>query len=293
MVREMVRRSVRAEEKKREREVKRKEKNRRKRERWNKNRRARREETEVKKVVGEAAVGEVPIPPAAPKGPIEPAPCSQSELAGMLKRVEELEAGVQRRNDEGFSHGVQTMVERSEKVWEERTKWERFQHNAEMEEVKREVGDLREKLENKMGYRGHDKTEYGRTKYIPNKMDKWYNNRSNNNRYHSNNRYGNNNGNNNNNHRHYKHRPAPRQYNQSAIQGRELVPSGSDLQPSNQSVTGSMGNSVTSLTRRTSHSPIRAPMSVVALARSSDASKTDFRVQERGVTRVTETLTRE
>jgi hypothetical protein len=58
--------------------VKRKEKNRRKRERWNKNRKARKEETEVKKVVGGAAVtvGEVSIPPAAPSGPIEPAPCS-------------------------------------------------------------------------------------------------------------------------------------------------------------------------------------------------------------------------
>jgi hypothetical protein len=73
----------------------------------------------VKKVVGGAAVEEVLVPPAAPSSPIVPAPCSQSELAGMLKRVEELEVGVQRRIDEGFSHGVQTMVEsqeRSEKV---------------------------------------------------------------------------------------------------------------------------------------------------------------------------------
>jgi hypothetical protein len=41
-----------------------------------------------------------------------------------------------------------------------------------MEEVKREVGDLREKLLDKTGRRqGHDKTDYGWTRYVPNKMD--------------------------------------------------------------------------------------------------------------------------
>jgi hypothetical protein len=131
---------------------------------------------------------------------------AQSELAGMLKRVEELEAGVQRRIDEGFSHGVQTMVEsqeRSEKVWEERTKWERFQHNAEMEEVKREVGDLREKLLDKTGQRqGHDKTDYGRTRYVPNKMDGRHTDRPRHTRY----------GNNYN--RQKDNGPVPRQYHQ-------------------------------------------------------------------------------
>ena len=55
MVREMVGRSVQAEERKKEREVKRSEKNRKKRERLNANRKARREATEVK-VAGGTAV---------------------------------------------------------------------------------------------------------------------------------------------------------------------------------------------------------------------------------------------
>jgi hypothetical protein len=199
----------------------------------------------------------------------------------MLKRVEELEAGVQRRIDEGFSHGVQTMVEsqeRSERVWEERTKWDRYQHDAEMEEVKREVGDLREKLGNKTGYKGHNKTDYGRTKYIPNKMDERYSHRNNNNN--NNNRYNNNRNNNNNNDSHHKNRPAPRRHHQPAVQGRKVR---SDIRPV-------MGSVVTSSTGRTSHSPVRAPCTVVALSCSPDPSKTDFRVRERGAPKIMETI---
>jgi hypothetical protein len=59
-------------------------------------------------------VGEALIVPVAPPGPNEPVPCSQSELGDMLRRLEELEAGVQ-RVDESFSHGVRTMVESQER----------------------------------------------------------------------------------------------------------------------------------------------------------------------------------
>jgi hypothetical protein len=179
-------------------------------------------------------VGEAPTVPAAPPGPNENVPCSQSEHGDMLKRLEELEAGVQRRVDESFSHGVQTMVEsqeRSDKVWEERTKWERFQHGVEMEELKREVGDLREKLDKTGRGQDHDKTDYGRTKYIPNKMDGRRTDRPKY-RHNNNNRY-----NNNNNltphYRHHSYRPAPRQHHQPVVQRREPVKSGSNSRSDN------------------------------------------------------------
>jgi hypothetical protein len=273
MVRETVGRSVRAEERKREREVKRTEKNRRKRERWSANRKARREATEVKMAVGGTAVtvgrdvGVMAVPE--PNGFVP-----DQQVGDMLRRLEELEAGVQRRVDEGVASGVRAIVEKSDRVWEERVKWERVQHEAEVKEVKREVGDLREKLDKTGRGREHDRTNYGRTKYVTNKMDGRYHNRYNNNNGNNNNNNSNNNSNNNN---YYKNNRVPRGYHQPSVQGRSA-------RSNTKVVTGPVVN-VASSARRTSSGPVG-----VALSRSPDPSRTDFRVRERGVARVTETL---
>jgi hypothetical protein len=65
-----------------------------------------------------------------------------------------------------------------------------------------------------------------------------------------------------------------------AVQGRKVR---SDIRPAT-------GSGVTSSTRRTSHGPVRVPCTVVALSRSPDPSKTDFRVREWGATKITETI---
>jgi hypothetical protein len=274
MVRETVGRSVKAEERKKEREVKRSEKNRKKRERWSANKKARREATEVKVVGGTAVTaGGVAVPVVVP-GPNEPVPCSKDELGDMLRRLEELEAGVQRKVDEGVASGIRAVVEKSDRVWEERVRCERVRHEAEVKEVKREVGDLREKLDKTGRGREHDGRNYGRTKYVTNRMDERYNR---NNNYNGNNNNNNSNNNNNNNgNNYYKNGRVPRGF-QPTVRGRSA-------RPDVKVVTGP-GVDVTSAARRTSSGPVG-----VAPTRSPDPSRTDFRIRERGVARVTEML---
>jgi hypothetical protein len=203
----------------------------------------------------------------------------------MLMRVEELEAGVQRRIDEGFSHGVQTMVEsqeRLERVWEERMKWERYQHSEEMEELKRKVGDLREKLRNKDGNSNHDDKEYRRTKYVPNKIDGRYANRP---RYDNNCRYKNRYNNNNNN---KNYRPAPRKNHQPIVQRRGPIPSGSNSRP------GKTPAVCVTLAIKETPEMVRTPGSAVAASCSrADSSKTDYHVWEQEATKVTDILTKD
>jgi hypothetical protein len=144
--------------------------------------------------------------------------------------------------------------------------------------------DLREKLDKTGRGQDHDKTDYRRTRYVPNKMDGQHTDRpkyrhNNNNRYNSNN-------NSTPHHGHHSYRPAPRQFHQPVVQRREPKTSGSNSRSSNHPVTGA----VAGLTRGTPHSPIRAPVSAVALSLSPDPSKTDFRVRERGATKIMETL---
>jgi hypothetical protein len=265
MVRETVVRSVKAEERKREREVKKTEKNRRKRERWSANRKARREATEVKVVGGTAVTaGGVAVSVVAP-GPNEPVLCSKEELGDMLRRLGELEGGVQRKVEEGVASRIQEVVEKSDRVWEERVRWERVRHEAEVKEVKREVEDLREKLDKTGRGREHDGRNYGRTRYVPNKMDGRHNS------YNGNNN--NNNGNNNNNnYNYYKNMRAP-WGGKPAVRGRSKRP---DVK---------VVTKVTGPARGTSSGAVGG-----APSRSPDPSRTDFRIRERGVAKVTETV---
>jgi len=203
----------------------------------------------------------VAVPVVAP-GPNEPV------LGDMLRRLGELEAGVQRKVDEGVASGIRAVLEKADGVWEERVRWERVRHEAEVKEVQREVGDLREKL-NKTGRgREHDGRNYGRTKYVTNRMDERYNRH---NGHNNNNNNNNNNGNN-----YHKHGGAPRGF-VPAVRGRSA-------RPDVKVVTG-RGVEVTGAARRASSGPVGgAPTS------SPDPSRTDFRIRERGVARVTEML---
>jgi hypothetical protein len=260
MVREMVGRSVQAEERKKEREVKKAEKNREKRERLKANRKARREATGVKMVGGTAVTaGGVAVPAVVPE-------LNEPVLGDMLRRLGELEVGVQRKVDEGVAEGVKAGLEKADGVWEERVRCERVRHEAEMREVQREVGDLREKLDRTGRGREHDGRNYGRTKYVTNKMDERYNRRTGHN----------NNNNNNNNHNYHKYGGAPRG-SLPAVRGRLVRP---DVK-----VVAGRRVEVTGPARRASPGPVGgAPTS------SPDPSRTDFRIRERGVARVTEML---
>jgi hypothetical protein len=108
---------------------------------------------------------------------------------------------------------------------------------------------------------------------VPNKMDGRYHNRNNNYNGNNNNNNGNNN---NNNYNYYKNGRAP-WGGKPAVRGRSK-------RPDVKVVTGA-GIEVTGPARGTSSGAVGG-----APTRSPDPSRTDFRIRERGVARVTETL---
>jgi hypothetical protein len=123
VVRDGVRRSVAGERRKQEKEQKRKEKNKRK-----------------KGEVGSQQEGEEggricrPSFSPSPKPSPNPRSCRmfQRELAELAARVDELILKTDERVEESYAKGVASEREKQERVWEERVKWERYQHGSEV-----------------------------------------------------------------------------------------------------------------------------------------------------------------